>query len=499
MERKYHVAIDIGAGSSRLFMGYLQDNQLHLEEIHRFETGDMIYQGQRVRNVYRWYEEMIVGLKKFTLKFGNRLESIACDCMGEDMVLLDQFGGILMPPPSYRSVVLEQEVLRIEEERMGNYEIFKRCGNQSVKNDTLRQLIGLSLQFPQMLQNAGGMLFLGDLFHYLFCGTRAVGYSLASYGKLFNQHTQTWDEEIFSAFHLPDTLKMPIAYFGDQLGRVHAELCADIGLSNQPLVISPGIHDSSCAAFCIPDKEPDWAFISSGSWSIVGMQIDHTVINEESWRFNCSNSGMPMNSNMFKKLVAGMWIIQRCQKEWQKYSFAEIVNLAKSTTGNHFYIDPDDEQFYNPENMCQTICQDIFSRYGVHIKPNDTACIACICFESLALKYRFTLDKLQKISGRHLNKICIVGGGSRNEMLNQLSANACQMPVYTGVYEASITGNLLVQMVGCGELADEYATRKILRNTFHFNCNLPQETELWQQKYADYVKILEGTTKEVCS
>ena len=247
MNERFHVAIDIGAGSGRMFVGWLMDGRLHLKELHRFETGDMAYRGRRIRDLYRWYEEIIVGLKKFRTDYGDALESLACDCMGEDFVLLDRSGDILMLPPSYRSTVVDPEVMRVETERMGNRELFMRCGNQSVNNDTLRQLIALSIYSPQTLEAADGMLFLGDLFHYLFCGKRAVGYSLANYGKLFNQHKQNWDDDIFDAFHLPASLKMPIAHFGDKLGSVDQMLCDEIGLSSRPIVISPGIHDSQTA------------------------------------------------------------------------------------------------------------------------------------------------------------------------------------------------------------------------------------------------------------
>ena len=284
---------------------------------------------------------------------------------------------------------------------------------------------------------------------------------------------------------------MPIAHFGDKLGSVDQMLCDEIGLSSRPIVISPGIHDSCCAAFCIPDSDPKWAFISSGSWSVVGMQTDCAIINEDGWRFNCSNSGMPMDSNMFKKLVAGMWVIQRCQKEWQSYSYSEIVELARAAKNDFHYIDPDAAQFYAPESMCKAISEDIFRRYGDEIAPNDAPRIARICFESLALKYRYTLDKLQMICARSIDKICILGGGSRNTLLNELSACACQLPVYTGVYEASVTGNLLVQLISCGEIENEEAAKDILRHSFTFQRFLPQDGPLWQQKYADFLRVLQ--------
>ena len=212
---------------------------------------------------------------------------------------------------------VDSKVLEIEEARYGNLRLYEVCGNQSVNNDTLRQLIKLGLEEDSVLDRAAGLLFFGDLFHFFLCGSRAVEHSLASYGKLFGQKNQAWDDSIFSAFGLPAGLKAPVVRCGARLGKVYRPLWEGAGLSKAPEIVAPATHDSACAAFAAMPGECT-VFISSGSWSIIGIRTDEPILTEAAWRFNCSNSSMPLRANMFKKLVAGAWVIQRCQREWAK-------------------------------------------------------------------------------------------------------------------------------------------------------------------------------------
>lgn len=481
------MAIDIGAASGRAIVGYLKDKRLVTKEIHRFTNGDVFWIDKRIRNIYNWYEEIIVALQKYSQQFGAELYSIGVDSMGEDFALIDKAGQIIMLPPSYRSVSVDRELLEIEERDYGNEEIYNICGNQSVANDTLRQLISIINKESNVIERADGLLFLGDVFHYLLCGNRSVEHSLASYGKLYNQHKQCWEDSIFEAFQIPKALKGNIVYCGDHIGNVHQEICRDGGIEYGTKVIVPSTHDTACAALAVPDEKEDWAFISSGSWSLMGIQTDAPIINKEAWKFNCSNSSMPIRKNMFKKLIAGMWIIQRCKREWKIESFDEIVECAKTNMDNNYYFDPDTPELYNPDSMTRQICSIIKRNYGDELNPNDVKSIARICFESLALKYRYVLDKLESISNRQINKIYILGGGSKNALLNQLSADACNRPVFTGIEEASAIGNILCQMYGSKEIT-ENEVKQILRDSYSLTSYRPGNKELWEHKYEEYLR-----------
>lgn len=488
MKAKKYMAIDIGAASGRAIVGYLEQNRLMIKEIHRFETGDIFLINARVRNVQYWYGEILNALKQYSFIFGSELYSIGTDSMGEDFVLLDRSGGILRVPPSYRDLKCDKRVIAREESLYGNERLYEICGNQSVSNDTLRQLISLSLYEAEVLERTDGLLYLGDFFHYLLCGSRSVEHSLASYGKLYNQREQCFEDSIFSSFHIPEALKGSITLCGEELGDIHREIGRDTGIKSGTRVISPCTHDTACAAFAVPADGNEWAFISSGSWSIAGIATDYPVINKRAWKFNCSNSSMPFGKNMFKKLIAGMWIIQRCSREWGIRSFSQIVSKAQSVRENRFYFDPDLPELYNPSSMTKQLCRIIRQNYGTAIDPRDVGFIACICFESLALKYRYTLDEISRITDRRIREIYIVGGGSRNNLLNQMTANACGYPVITGIEEASAVGNLLCQMAGSGEIA-LCDRAELLKNSFPLSVYEPAEKELWEEKYDSYIKI----------
>ena len=475
------IAIDIGAASARMIAGRLTGGTLGMREFHRFPTGDVFLGGQRVRNLYRWYEEILEGLRKYARTFGEAPESLGVDAMGEDFVLRDEAGGFLALPRSYRDPRDIRAILA-EEARFGNEHIYAICGNQSVANDSLRQLIGLGLEHPRMLEAARGILFLADAFHYLLCGNPSVEHSLASYGKLYDLLRDRYSDEIFHTFSLPDALKSPVCRCGDALGPVYAQICREVGFAVAPEVIAPASHDTACAAFAVPDDADGYAFISSGSWSLVGMPVDRPYLTREAFSYNLSNSSMPWRRFMLKSLVAGMWIVQRCQAEWRDLSFPQIARLAERADAQNALIDPDAARFFSPECMTDEICRDVRERQGIRIDPADAGAVARLIFESLALKYRVTLERLEAVTGLPVQRVHIVGGGSQNALLNQLTADATGRPVYTSVVEASAAGNLLCQMIGAGELSGEEAARRVARDSFKKTLYAPRDAAAWREK-----------------
>lgn len=488
-KNRYHIAVDIGAGSGRVFVGWMHDGKMVLDEMHRFETGDMVLCNNHVRNIFRWQEEVLTGLKKFVNKYGGEFESIGADSFGSDFVLLNQQGSVLKMPMAYRYAKPSQQAID-EMNTYGGMRIYATCGNHSMRNDTLLQLIEAKIERASVFDQARYLLFFGDIFQYFLCGKACTEISMASYSKLFNQTSSSWDEDIFNAFGLPDCLKMPIVRCGDKLGEVYAEICKEIGVSNRPLVVTPAIHDTADAAFAVPDMRKDTYFVSSGSWSLIGVPTDAPICTEEAWKFNASNSFMPISRNMFKKNVAGMWLIQGCQKEWKQFSFAEISDMAAGSISREVFFDPDAERFFNPASISREISDDILERYAVDILPDDVPAIARIVFESLALKYRYTLSNLGRISGIPAARLFIVGGGARNEFLNQLVANACDIPVYAGVPEASVVGSIMCQMFGMGEISSEEEAKRIVANTFPIKEYLPVDKKIWDAKYVQFLAQL---------
>ncbi len=485
----YHIAIDIGAGSGRLFVGYRENGRLRLDELHRFRTDDLVLKDQHVRNIYRWQEEVLEGLKRFVKKYGDRLESLGADSFGSDLVFLDAQGNIPKMPVAYRYAQPSEKALEILNS-FGAERMYAICGNHTMKNDSVLQIIEEGLRENSVLGHARGLLFFGDIFQYFLCGNACNELSMASYSKMVNQKTWQWEEEIFRFFGIHASMKMPIVRSGDKLGKVFAEICEFVGLKNQPEVVTPAIHDTSDAAFAMPDRRPGTYFNSSGSWSLLGTVLDQPVLTREAWEFNASNSNMPIDRHMFKKNVAGLWVMQRCQKEWEKYSFAEIAKMAEEVRDNRYYFDPDEERFFNPHSMSEEIAKSVAERYGAAVDPEDAARVSRIAFESLALKYRYTLERLGAISGVPAQRLFIVGGGCQNRLLNRLAANACGIPVYAGIPEASVAGNILCQMYGMGEISGEEEAHELMCNSFPIEEYLPEEQALWEEKYAAFLKML---------
>lgn len=483
--RRYHVAIDIGAGSGRLFAGYREGDALRLDELYRFQTGDLCLGDKHIRNIYRWWEHVLEGLKRFVEKYGTHLESLGADSFGSDFVFLDGQGNIPKMPVAYRYAQPSAEALRILND-FGPERMFSICGNHTMKNDTVLQMIDEGLQKDSVLQHARGFLFFGDIFQYFLCGKACTELSMASYSKMMNQETWAWEDEIFRAFGLGDDLKMPVVRSGDRLGPVYPSICEYVGLTEAPEVVTPAIHDTADAAFAVPDRRPGTYFNSSGSWSLLGTVVDRPVLTREAWEFNSSNSNMPIDRHMFKKNVAGMWVMQRCQAEWKQYSFGEIADMAAGVTDNDFYFDPDAERFFNPRSMSEEICRDLNERYGVNIAANDVGRVARIALESLALKYRYTLERLGQICSIPAQRMYIVGGGCQNALLNRLAANACGIPIYAGIPEASVAGNILCQMYGLGEISGEEEAHTLVKNSFAIDEYLPEDTQLWQEKYRTF-------------
>jgi len=309
-----------------------------------------------------------------------------------------------------------------------------------------------------------------------------VEHSLASYGKLYDLGLDRFSDEIFRAFGLPDALKSPVCRCGDALGPLYPQLCADVGFASAPQIIAPASHDTACAAFAVPDEGKGYAFISSGSWSLVGVPADRAYLTRAAFRYNLSNSSMPWRRLMFKSLVAGMWILQRCQAEWRDVSFPEIARLAGAADAKGAMIDPDADRFFNPGCMSAEICRDVRERQGIRIEPSDVGAVARLAFESLALKYRVTLERLEAVTDEPIGRVHIVGGGSRNALLNQLTADATGRPVYTSVVEASAAGNLLCQMIGAGELAGEAEAKRVARDSFETALYAPRDAPAWREK-----------------
>ena len=447
--------------------------------------------GKSVRNIYRYHEEILYAMKKYVQQYGTELESIGVDSWGGDFVLLDRNGDILKLPASYRATSAGNDIAEIVEQKIGRKELYMQTGNQAMPTDTLSQLIRLKYAGDPSMDDPRGILFMGDIYHYLLGAPACCEHSLAGYGRIYDNREgrEGWNTEVMKRFGIPVTIQTPVVYAGDVIGQVDPVILKETGLKKPVKIITPCTHDTSCAALAIPDHGKDWIFISSGTWSLLGTETEKPVINEKSFASNFSNSSMPLGTNMFKKNIQGMWMIQQCRKKWgEKYSYSDIVAAAEKVTDNNVYIDVDMEEFYSPEDMPLAITKAIKRDFQMDIDSNDVGKIARICFESLALKYRWYCDRLLEAADKKITKIYIVGGGSNNTLVNQFTANVTGYPVYTGVTEGSNVGNILLQAYGSGELAGKTEMREVICNTFLRKKYSPESTDKWEKKYQVFSK-----------
>lgn len=481
---KRHLAVDIGSESGRVYMGYIQNGKVYTEEIYRFKTQFMQAHGRSMRNIYRFHEEIIHGMQRYAEKYGTTLESIGVDSWGSDFVLLDREGNISALPVSYRGIPSAKKEEEYIEEKFGLKNLYMRTGNQAMPPDTINQLVRMIMNKEPCLDDPHGILFMGDLYQYLLGAEPCSEHSLVSYCRFYNNLFFDWDDEVMNALGIPQDIKTKIVYAGDTIGEVDLEILKEAGIEGSVKIITPCTHDTACAALAIPDMNDDWMFISSGTWSLIGTETEKPVINELSCKYNMSNSTMPIKTNMLKKNIQGMWVIQQCRKAWgNKISYPEIVDAAQTAEDLNVFIDVDMEEFYAPSNMAIAVSNAVKRDFGVEIDWHDVGSIARICYESLALKYRYYAEKILQAANKSVSKIYIVGGGSKNELLNQFTANATGYTVCTGVTEGSSVANILLQAYGSGEVKDKQEMRQIICNTFETKSFEPKDIEIWRKKY----------------
>lgn len=496
MSIKRHLAIDFGAESGRAVVGTVENGKLKMREIHRFPTQSMFVHRSLRWNVYRLYEEILRGLRNYVAQYGKELESIGVDTWGVDYGFLAEDGTLLEMPYQYR----DGRTCRTDEiidKTMGNRTVYDITGIQFMPINTLNQLVAVKRDTPGRFKQVCSMLFIGDILHYLLGGRKTVEFTVASTSQMLDAYKKEWSPEIFEAFGLPDKLKSEIVFAGNVIGTLDRDIAREVGLADTVKIVTPAVHDTASAASAIPATGNNWAYISSGTWCMVGLETDKPIINDLSYALNISNSGGALGKNLFLKNVMGLWIIQQCKKAWNRkdpaLDYPGIVEKAMKAKPFAAFIDPDDDLFFAPVDNIAAIREYLSKTGQTGVDTEDVGTVARIVYESLALKYRYTVDFLKKATGQDVEVLHIIGGGTRNELLNRFSANALGIKVITGPVEATATGNLLLQAYGCGIVKSLEEIRQVVRNSNRFEVFEPQKDSLdeWAAAYERF--------KEVCS
>jgi rhamnulokinase len=484
MVKTHHLAFDLGAETGRAVVGIIKGDQLIIDEIHRFSTSSTFINDSLRVNIISIYNELLNGMKKYVEKYGPDLDSIGIDTWGVDFGLLDKNGKLLNLPYQYRDKKNDGSS-KIISEVIGDRRLYDLTGIQLLFINTLNQIVGSQQLKDSSLDFSYNILLIGDLLHYFLTGRIATEFTTVSITQLYNTVTKDWEDEIFEAFNINKNIKTEIIQAGDLIGPLKNHICLETGLTSVP-VIAPAVHDTASAAVAVPVPGlSDWAYISSGTWSIVGLELDAPVVNDASFEMNISNSGGVLGKSLFLKNVMGLWIIQECKRIWNlndiEITYKQIVDLAEKATPFNGFIDPDDPVFNHPQNAPQEVCNYLVTTGQSEVDPDNIGGIARIVFECLALKYKHILNGLISASGKKVTQLFITGGGSKNNILNQFTSNALNQKVFCGPQEATAIGNIMMQAYGLNLYNSLDEIRTVIGNSITISEYQPQDPELWEK------------------
>lgn len=491
MSTFHYVACDLGAESGRVMLGTLADGKFSLEEIHRFPNGPVTVAGSLRWNVLRIFEELLTGLRQVAAR-GVAVAGISADSWGVDYVLMRGEEPMLTLPFNYRDARTDGGLERAFAEVPSDL-IFEQTGIQFMSINTLYQLLADRDRRPDVLKFADRFLCIGDYINYLLSGVPKAEASLASTTQLYNTKKRKWSPLLIRQFKLPKRIFPEIVPSGTVLGPLQPALAEQTGLSGAQIIASCS-HDTGAAVAAVPASGRDWAYLSSGTWSLLGIEADKPIINPQSRSFNFTNEEGYGPTTRFLKNIVGLWILQECRRDWlkrgQEYSYEQLVKLAGEAAPLRSLIHPNAPRFLKPGDMPQKIAQ--YCRETGQPEPGTPGeFVRCVC-ESLALLYAQTRREIETVTGRALQTLHIVGGGSRNELLNQLTADATGLTVHAGPVEATAIGNMLIQALALGHLESHEQLRQVVRDSFPITTYRPRDAALWPPAVARF-QALPGT------
>jgi rhamnulokinase len=485
----HFLAFDLGAESGRAVLGTLHGGRLSVHEVRRFPNTPRALAGHIHWNVYALFEEMKTAMREGAAAMGARPESVGVDTWGVDFGLLAGNGDLLGLPFCYRdhrNAGAMEEYFKI----VPRAALYEATGIQFMPFNTLFQIYAMVRDRSPQLDAAADLLFMPDLFNYLLTGKKAAEFTIATTSQILDPRTKTWIPGLFQAMGLSKRILQDIIEPGTVLGPLTEKVIAETGYRGVPVVATAG-HDTAAAVAAVPAEGRNWAYISSGTWSLVGVEENAPVISERSLASNFTNEGGVGGTIRFLKNVTGLWLVQGCRKAWSAdgpLSYEDLVKAAGGAPAFEALIDPDDPSFLNPPDMPEAV-NDYCRRTGQHA-PASRAAMVRVLLESLALKYRHVIDQLRLVLGHPIDKIHVIGGGARNELLCQFTANATGLAVIAGPAEATAVGNILVQAMAMGHVSSLAEMRAIIRGSFELRTYEPADTAAWDAAYARFRGVL---------
>ena len=455
---KYYLAVDIGASSGRLILGHLENGKMELEEVHRFENGMVKKDGELCWEFDRLFQEIKNGLKKCK-EIGKIPVSMGVDTWGVDFVLMDKDDKVLGNTVGYRdhrNEGMDEEVYKT----ISLEDLYARTGIQKAIFNTVYQLMAVKTKHPEYLEQAETMLHVPDYFHYLLTGKKTCEYTEATTGQLVNAETKDWDYELIDKLGYPRKMFQKLIMPGTSVGHFTEEVKAEVGFDVE--VVAPATHDTGSAVLAVPANDDDFIYISSGTWSLMGIEREKADCSKKSCEMNFTNEGGYAGRFRYLKNIMGLWMIQSVRHEYDdKYGFAEICQMAEEAKDFPSRVEANDECFLSPESMIEEV-KDYCRRNGQKV-PETLGEIATVIYTSLAECYAKTAKELEEMTGRTFSRIHVVGGGSNAGYLNELTARATGKEVHAGPGEATAIGNITAQMLK----AEEFKSIEEARTTIH--------------------------------
>ncbi|QDT79930.1 Rhamnulokinase [Gimesia maris] len=493
MPAQCFLGVDLGAESGRVLAGRLHDNKIQLEEIYRFSNGPVPLAGTRRWNVTGLWSSILKGLTLAAQKYGDQIVSVGVDTWGVDYVLLSEKQEMLGQPYHYRDPRTEG-MLNLATSRVPQQEIFDATGLQFMEINTLYQLLAMQQTDPELLQQARTFLMIPDFFHWLLSGSQVVEFTNATTTQCLNPLTGDWAYDLLRKLEIPTSLLPKLVSPGTKLGTLREEVMQYTGLRKID-VITPATHDTASAVAAIPTSQtgtPNWAYISSGTWSLMGVEVNSAVLGKRAFELNFTNEGGIDGTYRLLKNIMGLWLVQECKRSYERQGqtmeYSELAEAAASAEPFRSLVDPDDPRFLSPSDMLEAISK--YCKESSQPVPETPGQYIRCALESLALKYRKVSGWLEELTGTPIEVIHIVGGGTKNELLNQFTANACQIPVITGPVEATGLGNVLVQARAAGAVSSLSEIRNIVLNSIETKRYEPQEKTVWEQAIQRFDSLL---------
>ncbi len=484
------LAFDFGASSGRAMLFTFDGEKLSIEEMHRFSNDPVMVNGSYHWDILRLFFEIKKGISK-TINAGHKdIEAIGIDTWGVDYGLFDENGKLLGNPYHYRDGRTDG-MIELADQKVGKKYIFEQTGIQFDFFNTIFQLMAAKEQHDSTFSLAKKLLFLPDIFNYFLTGEMRNEYTESSTSMLLNPYTKQWNYELMGKVGIPTDIFCEIIQPGNVVGQLSDAICEELGCPKIP-VIAVGSHDTASAVASVPVTEDySYAYISTGTWALMGVELDAPSITESTYRYNFTNEGGVCGKIRFLKNIMGLWIIQESRRQWERegkeLSFDDLEQAAWGATPFESFIDPDYHDFATPGNMPQKI-RNFCERTGQKVPQSEGEVIRCAA-QSLAMKCRMVADALEDVQGKKLEAIHMLGGGIKDTMVTSFVANATGKRVVAGPVEATSTGNAAVQFMALGKIKSLQEARTIIRNSFPIKVYEPQDTGLWNQAFEKFKTI----------